>query len=122
MVQLNESQTTSNNNLIYDSEVPVEYENLTLTISPSEDGEISKGQVIDVAFDDETGEAAYSVHAASGVPCAVVAKAEPYVSTDTSVVVSVFTSGNLKADKIVTAVDLTDEDVNNLRMVGITLK
>lgn len=122
MVQLNDSQIATPNNLIYDSELPVEYTTMTLAISPSADGKIDKGQVIDVAFDNSTGAATYSVHAADGVPCAIVAEDEPYASSDTEVVVSVFTSGNLKASKIVTAVDLTDEDVENLRKVGIVLK
>lgn len=122
MVQLNESQVATPNNLIYDSELPVEYGTVTLAISPSADGKIEKGQVIDVDFDNSTGAAAYSVHAASGVPCAIVAEDEPFVSTDTEVVVSVFTAGNLKANKIVTDVDLTDADVAELRKVGIVLK
>ena len=122
MVQLNESQVATPNNLIYDSELPVEYGTVTLAISPSADGKIEKGQVIDVDFDNSTGAATYSVHAANGVPCAIVAEDEPFVSTDTEVVVSVFTAGNLKANKIVTDVDLTDADVAELRKVGIVLK
>ena len=121
-VQLNTHEVAPQDNLIYDGEMPIEKDNLTLTISPSADGEIEKGQVIDVAFDESTGEATYSAHAADGIPCAIVAEAEPFVSTDTSVVVTVFTAGNIKADKIVTDVDLTDADVDALRKVGIVLK
>ena len=47
MVQLNESQVATPNNLIYDSELPVEYGTVTLAISPSADGKIEKGQVIE---------------------------------------------------------------------------
>lgn len=120
---LNTHYTTGNDNLIYDDGLPVEIANITVSQTAAEAaGEIVKGQVIDVDFDDETAEATYSVHAADGVVNCIVAETEGYDVGAEEVPVTVITSGNLKADKIVTDVDLTDADLDALRKVNIVLK
>jgi hypothetical protein len=122
MVQLNDSSSTTYDELIYDAGLPIERDTVTVSITAGTAGTIAKGQVIDVAFDAETDAATYSVHAADGAVHSIVAETEPYDAAADSVVVQVYTSGNIRASKVVTTVELTDKDIDAFRTRGIVLK
>ncbi|MBO4394752.1 MAG: hypothetical protein J5819_00200 [Eubacterium sp.] len=120
MQNLNEHYVTSADGLIYDAGFPVEFDTVTIALTPGTAGVIAKGQVIDRVEDE--GEISYAPHATSGDVFAIAADNESYDAAADEVTVPIIVSGNVKTSKIVTDVDLTDADVLRFRELGINLR
>lgn len=102
--------------LVYDSKHPIDVANIPVTITPSDAGEIKRGQILDC----KDGE--YSLHAEDGEPSAIVAETTSYAADDTTVVVTAYISGSFRASEIVANPELTAADTEALRGKGIYLK
>ena len=130
MQNLNEHYVTSADGLIYDAGFPVEFDTVTIALTPGTAGVIAKGQVIDRVEDEgeiftittEPEDFSYAPHATSGDVFAIAADNESYDAAADEVTVPIIVSGNVKTSKIVTDVDLTDADVLRFRELGINLR
>lgn len=117
MKQLNkEAYRVEPNNLIYDYLRPIDTKNVVVTLPGKSAGILKRGQVID--FDDGN----YAPHAESGTTNCLVTDDVAYTETDTEIVVSVYINGNYRKSKVITEVELTETDMDNLRIHGIVLK
>lgn len=104
------------NSLIYDYLRPIDAKNIVVTLSGEKAGVLKRGQIID--FADET----YTPHADGGAANCLVSDDVSYKEGDTEVVVSVYINGDYRASKVITDVELTETDMDNLRIHGIILK
>ena len=102
--------------LIYDAKHPVDAKAVPVTITADNNGILRRGQLIDC----ENG--VYGIHAAGGTPCVIVAEDTEYLSTDTEVVTTVYTSGTFRTSEIVSGMEITVEEIEALRGKGIYLK
>lgn len=117
MKQLNkEAYCVEPNKLIYDYLRPIDARNVVVTLPNKKAGLLKRGQVID--FDDGV----YVPHAQSGTANCLVTDDVAYTENDTEVVASVYINGNFRKSKVITDVELTETDMDNLRIHGIVLK
>lgn len=103
-------------NLVYDAKHPVDVKVVQVKVTADEAGVIKRGQVID----SEAGE--YSIHAASGEPCMIAEEDTSYAADDTEVAVLVYISGTFRASEVIANPELTDADIETLRIKNIILK
>ncbi len=102
--------------LIYDFCRPVDAININVTLEAGKGGILKRGQLIDFA------DGSYTPHQADGAANCIVSDDTVYTATDNSVVVSVYICGNFRTDRVISDVDLTETDIDNLRIHGILLK
>lgn len=102
--------------LIYDGKHPVDAKNIVVAITPTADGVIRRGQVIDAA------DGAYALHAKSGTPSCIAAADVEYAADDTDVIVPCYITGTFHADAVIADPELTDADKETLRTRGMILK
>lgn len=108
--------TQTPDNLIYDSKHPVDAENLEITLAGGAEGEIQRGQVIDLD------KGVYSIHAKDGVPTAIAAETRSFGADDSTVVVPSYVSGSFRTSEIIASPALGAADIEALREKGIFLK
>lgn len=117
MKRLNkEAYNAEPNNLIYDYLHPIDAKNIMVTLPGKAAGVLKRGQVID--FDD----GAYAPHTGSGTANCLITDDVAYTETDTEIVASAYINGNYRKSKVITDVELTETDMDNLRIHGILLK
>jgi hypothetical protein len=111
-----ESYRVEPNSLIYDFYRIIDAKNVEVTLSGDSAGTLKRGQVLDFT------DGKYVVHADDGTANCLVTDDVEYAQGDTEAVVSVYISGNFRRDKVVAETELTEKDLDNLRMHGIVLK
>lgn len=111
-----EAYEVKTDSLIYDGRHPVDARNVQVSITPTTDGMIRKGQVIDEA------DGVFSLHAQSGTPSCIAAGNVSYAADDTDVIVPCYISGTFHAKKVIAEQELTAADAEMLRTKGIILK
>lgn len=117
MKQLNEeAYRMEPNPLIYDFHRPIDAKNIVIRLTAGKEGVLKRGQLIDFAND------TYTPHTEGGLANCLISDDVSYAVTDTEVVASVYISGNFRANKVITDVELTETDADNLRIHGICLK
>ncbi len=117
MEQLNkEAYRMEPNSLIYDFHRPIDAKNIVIGLTAGKEGVLKRGQLIDFA------DGTYTLHTEGGVANCLVSDDVSYTAADTEVVASVYISGNFRANKVITDVELTETDADNLRIHGICLK
>lgn len=104
------------NALIYDFHRPIDAKNVVVKLPEGKAGVLKRGQLIDFV------DGEYTPHAEDGVANCLVSDDVSYTETDTEAVVSVYISGNFRANKVITEAELTETDADNLRIHGICLK
>lgn len=118
---LNAGGNVTSDTLIYDGSHELDARNVALTVNSGDTkagGTVEKGQVID--FDSTAG--TYSVHATGGTPAAVLAEEASYAEDDTSLTVTVYTTGTFRESEVVADPELTAADIDALQKNGIFLK
>lgn len=117
MEQLNKTAYAVNpDRLIYDGKHPIDATVLTVTLDGESEVTIKRGQIID------TNKGKYSVHAASGAPCAIAEETIAAEAGTTEIQVQAYISGTFRADAVIASPELTDADIQTLREKGIYLK
>lgn len=104
------------NPLIYDFYRQIDAKNVVIKLTDAKAGVLKRGQLIDFA------DGEYTPHTEGGAANCLVSDDVSYKETDTEVVVSVYISGNFRANKVITDAVLTETDADNLRIHGICLK
>ncbi len=102
--------------LIADLTHPQDVRMVSVSLTKGAPGTIVRGQVLDLA------EGSYICHAEQGTANCIVAENTDYTEADEKVNCPVYVSGTFMESGLVSAVDLTDADVENLRGVGIYVK
>ena len=112
----NEVYNVEPDGLIYDFCRPVDAKNINVTLTAKASGVLKRGQLIDFA------DGSYTPHQAGGAANCIVSDDVAYSASDSSIVVSVYICGNFRTDRIISDEDLTETDIDNLRIHGILLK
>lgn len=117
MEQLNkEAYTVGRDRLIYDASHPIDGTIIKVTLPGTEETKIERGQIIDHK------DGVFSMHADSGVASVIAAETVIAEKGVTEIELEAYTSGTFRADATVSAVELTDADIQGLREKGIYLK
>lgn len=103
--------------LIYDSTHPLNGSIVSVEIaSGGKGGTLERGQVLDLK------DGSYAVHAEGGTANVIVAETTEYSVEDDTVSVPVYISGSFRRRALVSDTELSAEDIEQLRGVGIIVK
>ena len=95
---------------------PINYANVSVKLTAGSSGVIHRGQVLDRTEDGE-----YELHTVGGAANCIVETDTEYAEDDDAVIVTVFTTGSFRTTALISDVEITDEDAEMLRDVGIIL-
>lgn len=107
---------TKPDELIYDASHEVDGKNVVVTVNGDKDGMLLRGQVIDYENN------AYKIHEEGGDVSCIIAADTAYAAGETEVVAQVYISGSFRYSRCIADPELTDDDVEDFRSLGIYLK
>lgn len=103
-------------NLISDIKHAVDIRAFPISLTAGSKGIIKRGQVIDIA------DGKFKMHESGGKVNCIVAEGTEYSETDDNVICPVYITGDFNMSALISEVELTDNDIEVFRGLGIFVK